>query len=96
MKEESSDYILLKWGTLKAWSFHNSPESFEYFKKYASFGQSYGAMTQRDTIEQKELLLKMIDTLNGEVQNDWTGEIYENKEDAKKYIMEYNDPNTPT
>ena len=86
---ESEDYILLKWGTIKGWCLENSPEAFELLKEYQSIGYSLSAMTQDDTTEQKEIICKMIDKVNGRVQNDWTGEVYDNKENAKKYVMEY-------
>lgn len=84
------DYILLKWGTLKGYCLENSPEAFEACKKYHELGASFSAMMQKDTEKQKELLFEMIDKVNGYVQNDWTGEIYDNKEDAKNYIRNYN------
>ena len=31
----------------------------------------------------------MIDECDGKIQNDWSGEIYTDKEKAKKYILEY-------
>lgn len=85
----NNDYLLLKWGTLKRWCFENSPEAFEALKEYNQIGSSMSAMMQKDTPRQKELIFKMIDTVQGEVQNDWSGEVYENREDAKKYVMEY-------
>lgn len=87
--KENNDYLLLKWGTLKGWNFKNSPEAFEALQEYEKLGVSIGAIDQKDTQRQKELLCIMIDKVNGIVQNDWSGEIYENKEDAKKYVMEY-------
>lgn len=86
---ENNDYIILKWGTLKGWSLHNSPEAFELFKEYKKLGSSYSAMAQRDTPRQKEIICEMIDKVNGTVQNDWSGETYDDKELAKKYVMEY-------
>lgn len=90
---KNNDYLLLKWGTLKGWNFENSPEAFEALKEYDSLGASMSAMTQNDSDRQKELICIMIDKVNGEVQNDWTGEIYENREDAKKYVLEYGKEN---
>lgn len=84
-----TDHILLKWGTLKGWNLENSPEAFEALKEYHQLGSSLSAMMQEDSQRQKELICIMIDKVNGEVQNDWTGEVYENKEDAKRYVMEY-------
>ena len=87
--EEINDYLLLKWGTLKGWDFGNSPKAFEALKKYNKLGSSMSAMAQKDTDKQKELICVMIENVKGEVQNDWTGEVYENREDAKKYVLEY-------
>lgn len=87
---ENKDYLLLKWGTLKGWCFKNSPEALEAFKEYVSIGSSYSAMAQRDTPRQKELICIMIDKVNGPVSSDWTGEDWtDNREAAKKYVMEY-------
>lgn len=86
---ETNDYLLLKWGTLKGWCFKDSPKAFEALKEYNSLGSSFSVMAQRDTDRQKELICIMIDECIGEVQNDWSGEVYTNREDAKKYIMEY-------
>jgi hypothetical protein len=46
-------------------------------------------MARNDTPRQKELICVMIDKVNGEVSNDWSGDVYDNKEDAKKYVNEY-------
>lgn len=86
---KKTDYILLKWGTLKGWDFENSPKAFAALKEYERIGISFSAMTQRDTPKQKELICKMIDTVNGPITNDWTGEEYKTKAAAKKYVMEY-------
>lgn len=86
---EKPDYLLLKWGTLKGWNFENSPEAFEAFKEYVELGASMSAMMQNDSPKQKELICKIIDTVNGPIQNDWTGETYTDKEEAKKYVLEY-------
>jgi len=90
MEENNNDYLLLKWGTLKGWCLENSPEAFELLKEYRSLGVSYGAMTQKDTKRQKEIICLMIDKVNGPISNDWTGETYSNREEAKKYVLEYN------
>lgn len=89
MSKENNDYLLLKWGTLKGWCFENSPEAFEALKEYNSLGASMSAMAQKDTPRQKELICQMIDKVNGPIQNDWTGETYDDKEKAKEYILEY-------
>lgn len=86
---KNNDYLRLKWGTLKGWCFENSPKAFDAFKEYVSLGASLSAMAQKDSARQKELICVMIDEINGPIENDWTGETYSNKEDAKKYVLEY-------
>ena len=83
------DYLLLKWGTLKAWNFENSPEAQRAAEEYLEIGSSASAIFQEDTPRQKELICIMIDKVKGPVTNDWTGQVYKNKELAKKYVMEY-------
>jgi hypothetical protein len=87
--EQNSDYLLLKWGTIKGWCLENSPEAFTLLQEYNSLGVSMSVMAQKDTPAQKELILKIIDAVNGPIENDWSGEVYASKEDAKKYILEY-------
>ena len=82
-----TDYVTLKWGTLKSWNL-TSEKGIELLKKYCEIGSSFSAMSQRDTPEQKVLICEMIDTVQGEIYLDWDGE-YVSKEDAKKYVMEY-------
>jgi len=86
---ENNDYLLLKWGTLKGWCFKNSPEAFKALKEYNKIGSSVSAMMQHDTERQKELICIMIEKVNGPVSNDWEGITYENRDDAKKYILNY-------
>lgn len=89
-KKENNDFLLLKWGTLKGFNFENSPEALEALKEYETIGWSMSVMMQKDTPRQKELICIMIDKVNGSVQSDWTGEDWtNNREAAKKYVMEY-------
>jgi len=82
------DSITLKWGTLKAWTI-KTPEAKALLEKWANLGYSYGAMTQHDTPEQKELLCQMIDASNVEtVYLDWDGKEV-SKQEAKEYIHNY-------
>lgn len=87
---KNSDYLLLKWGTLKGWYFENSPEAFEAYKEYNAIGESFSAMMQKDSPRQKELICIMIDKVNGSVTGDWGGEDWtDDREAAKKYVMDY-------
>ena len=85
---EGSDYILLKWGTLKGWDLDNSPEAIEALKRYHQDETSPSVMLQHDTIAQKQALCDAIRAVNGEIRNDWSGEVM-SKDDAIKYVLEY-------
>lgn len=82
-----NEYLLLKWGTLKDWNLI-SESSLALIKKYGELGVSYGAMSQRDTPEQKQIICDLIDGLDGTIQNDWSGE-YMTKDESKKYIKDH-------
>jgi hypothetical protein len=84
---QKEDYITLKWGTLKSWSFNN-PKGVELIKKYFELGSSASAMLQKDTKEQKRLICEMIDLVPGDIYLDWDGE-YVSKEKAKQYVINY-------
>jgi len=85
MKE---DYLSLKWGTLKEWSFH-SRKAKKLCEEYHKIGCSMSAMMQKDTPRQKEIICELIDEGNFEqVFLDWENKNV-SKEKAKKYVMEY-------
>lgn len=89
-KQIGEDFLLLKWGTLKGWCLENSPEAMKAMDEYVEIGASMSAMMQKDTPRQKELICIMIDEVNGPVSSGWTGEDWsDNREAAKKYVMEY-------
>jgi len=82
------DRLKLKWGTLKGWDF-KTDAAVDAVAKYVSLGFSpYGAMTQKDTPDQKEALCAVIDAIDGVIINDWTGESM-TKDEAKAYVLEY-------
>lgn len=83
----ADEYLLLKWGTLKGWSL-KTPESRAIMQSYIDLGMSLGAMQQNDTPEQKALICKLIDIVDGPITNDWSGEDMP-KDTAKKYVLEY-------
>lgn len=82
-----AEHLLLKWGTLKGWDLETE-KSIAAAQKYADMGMSAGAMSQRDTHEQKLALCELIDAVDGEITNDWTGEVM-SKDAAKSYVMEW-------
>lgn len=81
------DYLLLKWGVPKGWSL-SKPEHQAILQRYYDLGESISAMTQPNTDAHREVLCELIDVLEGEVQNDWTGE-YMTKDEAKAYVRDY-------
>lgn len=86
-----SDRISLKWGTLKGWDLE-SEAALAAAQRYMDFGiAAAGVMMQRDTPEQKQALCELIDVIDGEILNEWSGERM-TKEDAKKYVLEYDTP----
>jgi hypothetical protein len=83
-----SEYLLLKWGTLKGWSI-KSDAARAAAQAYLDIGEhSLSAMAQHDTDEQKAALCALIDAIDGPITNDWSGEDM-TKDEAKKYVLEY-------
>jgi hypothetical protein len=82
-----SNYIRLKWGTLKAWHV-DSPRSQELIGKYLELGASISCMTQEDTPEQKAILCELVAQHEGTITNDWDGAAY-TKEQAIDYITNF-------
>lgn len=88
MDDDKSDYLALKWGTLKEWHFH-SDKARELLRRYYEIGASFSAMAQQDTPEQKQIICGLIDECNApEIYLDWDGK-YVSKDEAKKYVLEY-------
>ena len=81
------EHLLLKWGSLKAWNVE-SDASVAALKKWADGGVNMSAAMQKDSGDQKAALCELIDAVDGEIWNDWSGEQM-TKDEAKKYVMEY-------
>lgn len=81
------EYLRFKWGTLKAW-YVETEESIAALQKYFDLGVSFSVAMQEDTPEHKQALCELIEAVQGEITNDWTGESM-TKEEAKAYVMEY-------
>lgn len=82
------DYITLKWGTLKAWNL-NSERGKELMRQYDEIGSCISAACQKDTPEQKQIILQMIDECQAEtIYLDWDGKEV-SKDEAKRYVLEY-------
>jgi len=83
-----TEHLLLKWGTLKDWSGLKNDKTKELAKRYCDLGASMSAMMQDDTPEQKQIICELIDAVDGEVSNDWSGETM-TKDEAKAYVLNY-------
>lgn len=82
------DSLLLKWGTVKGWNFEDDDsEAWRLLKQFLE-NSSVSCMTDRPNDDRKKLLCDVIDKMDGEIQNDWTGEIM-TKQEAKEYVMNY-------
>lgn len=86
MTDEAKDYLSLKWGNIKGWHFQTEA-ALAAAKKFASSGIPMCAM-ERLNEDQKVALCNLIDAIDGEIMNDWSGEQM-TKEAAKQYVMEY-------
>jgi len=83
-----TEYLLLKWGTLKGWDL-KSEASLAAARKYADAGtMSMSAMSQHDNDAQKAALCELIDAVDGPISNDWSGEEM-TKAEAKEYVLNY-------
>lgn len=80
--------LTLKWGTVKGWKLNDGSPAMKAAKRWIDGGVSMSAMAHRDTDAQKEAICDIIDALDGEIWNDWEGEVM-TPEQAKKYVMEY-------
>lgn len=84
---DDSESLQLKWGTIKGWDL-KTEKTQGIMQRYLDIGASLSAMLQRDTPVQKTLICELIDALDGEIWNDWSGEIM-TKGTAKEYVMNY-------
>ncbi len=83
-----NNHLTLKWGTLKSWNFEGIEGAEKLLNRYGEIGVSFGAMMQKDTPEQKEIICKLIDLTPGDIYLSWDGKNVSHEE-AKKYVMDY-------
>lgn len=82
------DSLLLKWGTVKGWDFEDTEsEAWKLLKQYLE-NSPMSCMADRPDEEKKKLLCEVIDKMDGEIHEDWGGEML-TKEQAKNYVMNY-------
>ncbi len=87
--EEANEYLALKWGSLKRWDL-KTDASRAALKKFLDGGNvCSSAIMQRNNDEQKAAICELIDVANcDKIFLDWD-EKYVSKEEAKKYVMEF-------
>jgi hypothetical protein len=81
-----TDYLWLKWGTLKEVAY-SSEHARVALERYYAGGVSMSAMLQKDSIEQKQALCDLIDAIDGDIIDAWTMKQM-TKDEAKRYVME--------
>lgn len=87
----SREFLLLKWGTLKGCGgLQDNPAAKDALRRYLAGPTSISAMAQHDTDSQKQALCDLIDAVNCEIHNDWSGDVM-SKDEAKKYVREYDE-----
>jgi hypothetical protein len=82
-----SEHLLLKWGTVKGWD-NFTEKSQDILRRFFADGMCMSAMADKPDEQRRAILCELIDQLDGEIQNDWTGEAM-SKDEAKKYVSEY-------
>ena len=82
-----TENLSLKWGTIKGWG-NLSEKSQAIIGRYFADGVSMSCAMDHPDAERKAILCELIDQLDGEIQNDWTGKPM-TKDEAKKYVLEY-------
>ncbi len=80
------EHLLLKWGNLKGWKLRTDA-SREAARVLFDTLQTNSAMEWLSD-EGKSALCRLIDAVDGPIQNDWTGD-FMTKDEAKKYVLEY-------
>ena len=83
-----NQHLLLKWGTLKGWNIEGNDAALEALRRYHAEPVAMGVMSQHDTDGQKQALCDLIDAIDGQIQNDWSGEIL-TRDEAKAYVRDY-------
>lgn len=82
-----AESLLLKWGTIKGWD-NLSDASVKIIERFFADGVTMSCAMDHPDESRRTILCELIDQLDGEIQNDWTGKMM-TKDEAKKYVREY-------
>lgn len=88
-----AEYLALKWGTMKEWRIETERSKAAY-QKYVDAGMSFSAMEQQHTAAHKQALCELIDAIDGEIRNDWSGSLM-TKDEAKRYVLRQDRDKSP-
>ncbi len=77
-----TESLLLKWGTVKGWD-DLSEKSQAIMERYFADGVTISCAMDKPDDSRKAILCELIDQFEGQIQNDWSGEIM-SKDEAKK------------
>lgn len=83
VKINEKDELMLKWGGFKGGRFKENPVA---MKTLDEIGKAQMDDNQEKV---KELTCRMIDEFNGKIYNCWDGCYFNNKQEAKDYVMNY-------
>ena len=86
-----TEFIKLKWGTIKSWRLNENGPAFQKLKEFFEFGVPPSAALDRPNKDKRKLLAEIIDLVDGPVFDDWNGGEFPSKEEAKKYVLYYGD-----
>jgi hypothetical protein len=82
-----AEHLSLKWGTIKGWD-DLTDKSVAIVQRFFADGMCMSAAMDRPDDARKKILCELIDQLDGEIHNDWSGKQM-SKDEAKKYVLEY-------
>ena len=84
-----SEVVTLKFGTLKGWDVDESNDAaINILKRYHEIGTCFSVAAQKDTPEQKQLLVDLVSLPGMKVYLDWDDK-FVSQEEAMKYIQDY-------
>lgn len=82
-----AESLLLKWGTIKGWE-GLTEKSQAIVGRFFADGVSMSCAMDHPDEGRKAILVELIDQLDGDIQNDWTGKMM-TKDEAKQYVLKY-------
>ena len=89
MTIDTAEHLSLKWGSLKSWEFNEGSPAHNLIERYFAEPVSASAMLQRNTENQKQIILEIIDAVNTDkIYLEWDGK-YVGKDEAKEYVLNY-------